>query len=192
MGDDDTLRYTHKNKIKNCKWVGKKVAKRCELLSSQNKLLKEFCPITCGLCESITESPSQIPTEALTIAPSSTPTTIAPSSTPTTNDEEECVDDSTFRYKGVKQCGKWMAADLAKRCNLNAQAGYDDDTTCVDNSNFKYKGEDSKNCVWLGNINNKKKGKTRCRSKLEDGTTISDSCPFTCGLKFGIGKCKPE
>jgi len=248
--DDDTLRYTHKNKIKNCKWVGKKVAKRCELLSSQNKLLKEFCPITCGLCESITESPSQIPTEAPTIAPSSTPTTIAPSSTPTTNDDEECVDDSTFRYKGVKQCGKWMAADLAKRCNLNAQAGYDDetnkpllisdfcrmtciefntcesttpttpttpttgdgdsdgdsdgdgddddddddddDTTCVDNSNFKYKGEDSKNCVWLGNINNKKKGKKRCRSKLEDGTTISDSCPFTCGLKFGIGKCKPE
>merc|ERR1712194_485155 len=93
--DDNTLRYTHKNKIKNCNWVGKKVAKRCELLSSQNKLLKEFCPITCGLCESITESPSQIPTA---------PTTIAPSSTPTTNDDEECVDDSTFRYKGVKQC----------------------------------------------------------------------------------------
>ena len=235
--DDDTLRYTYKNKSRNCNWVGKKTSKRCELVSSQqNKLLKEFCPSTCGLCESttITEAPTQLPTEAPTRAPSATPTT--------TDDNNNCVDDAVFRYKGVKHCGKWMAADLTKRCHLNAQAGHDadtnqpllisdfcrltciefttkcqsttpttpptpttgdgddddddnddsDDTSCVDNDDFKYKGKDSKNCVWLGNNGSKKKGKKRCRSTLEDGTSISDACPSTCGLKFGVGKCKPK
>ena len=64
---------------------------------------------------------------------------------------------------------------------------------CVDNPNFKFKGKSSQNCEWLGNNN---KGKKKCKKSTQtqdDGTElkISDLCPSTCGVKFGIGQCKP-
>ena len=71
-----------------------------------------------------TTEPTTEPTATPTQAPTKTPTT-TPTQAPTpagTSNNGNCMDDSDFRYKGVKQC-KWVAKNIEQRCNLDAKEG---------------------------------------------------------------------
>jgi chitinase len=48
--DDKTFKYKGKKRFK-CKWVGKKINKRCNKKKWKGKKLNHYCPITCGVCE---------------------------------------------------------------------------------------------------------------------------------------------
>jgi hypothetical protein len=131
--DDADLRYGN---VKRCKWVGRNTATRCEL-SWQNKLLKEFCPIKCGICQpgastnSPTTTPTYSPTTTPTYSPTNSPTTTptySPTNSPTTAptitivDRGECEDSTTFRFnnKGAKDCATWVAGNPSRLCRRKA------------------------------------------------------------------------
>jgi len=117
--DDPDFRYKN---VKKCNWVGQDAAKRCEL-PWESKLIKQSCPITCGLCTPpATAAPTAAPTTAPTAAPTTAPT-VAPTVKPTpyvSADDGKCGDDPLYKYKGVKKCN-WVALDLDHRCALPAR-----------------------------------------------------------------------
>ena len=60
-----------------------------------------------------------------------------------------------------------------------------------DDTTFRYKGQPEKNCDWLQQYSTQKKGRKRCHKKDPQGQKIwKKSCPTTCGVTFGIGKCR--
>ena len=119
--DDADLRYGN---VKRCKWVGRNTATRCEL-SWQNKLLKEFCPIKCGICQpgASTNSPTTTPTYSPTSTPTYSPTN-SPTTAPTITivDRGECEDSTTFRYNNrvAKDCATWVARNPSRLCRRKA------------------------------------------------------------------------
>ena len=128
----DDLSYRYQGK-KKCKWMGKNIEKRCNINAQlgNEKLIREFCRITCGLCEPKTthtstnmppNPPTNAPTNTATNPPTNAPTN-APTQAPTpviSSDNVNCMDNLDYRYKGVKKC-KWAGKNIEKRCNINAQ-----------------------------------------------------------------------
>jgi hypothetical protein len=147
--DDPSLEY---KTVKRCNWVGFNTETRCEL-SWQNKLLKQFCPVTCGLCQEtmMIMDDNDNDNDNDNVAPTVTPTEpITKRSPPTTNSlpppppPETILDDASL-------------------------------SLCVDDSLFKYKGK--KRCNWIG-----KRRKKRCNLILQDGKLVNEYCPLTCGV----------
>ena len=124
--DDPALRYKD---VKKCHWVGLDATKRCDF-TWQQKLLKEHCPVTCGLCR-VTPVPSSAAPSTSPPTPPAPTTTLPTSSAPTltaddnAEDKQPCGDDPNFRYKGVKKC-HWVGKNLPKRCHLPSQVDDDD------------------------------------------------------------------
>ena len=97
--------------MKECNAMG---SEKCFNIVWDGKPIKESCPEACGLCE---EKNGDATTAPSTMPPTKPPTA-SPTTSPVGNDDnnDTCVDDPTFRYKGVKEC-KWIAKDTEKRCN---------------------------------------------------------------------------
>ena len=208
--DDDGLRY---KSVKRCNWVGAGTD-RCEI-EWLGKLLKEYCPITCGVCQPVTPpSPVTSPTKS----PTNSPTNVV------SIDDGKCENDPDFKYQGSKTCTQgWIEqeGEFERRCNLNAMESLAPDklikdfcpvtcgvcdpiknneteltpeelssppSTCgEDDSDFRFKGKKKKDCEWLGNY---RKGKKMCKKKKQDEIKLHKLCSHTCGLKFGVGQCK--
>jgi len=94
--------------VKSCAmgWISQDLEKRCNTNAKEslypNKLIKDYCPVTCGSCDSDTSPPTTSPTVSI--------------------DKGDCTDDPDFKFQGVKSCAMgWISQDLEKRCNKNAE-----------------------------------------------------------------------
>jgi len=131
----------------------------------------------CSITPNI-DSPSETPSSSF--YPSEMPSD-SPSDSPseTNDEEEECVDDKTYKIKGKKkQTCKWLAKKnkkiIKKQCKNKKTKSRCPKTCgecCVDDPNYRVKG---KSCEWIAQ--NKKRTKKFCKKKA-----TKDGCPETCG-----------
>jgi len=107
--DDPLFKYRGSKK---CKWLAKvknnpaSSEKRCNIVWD-GKPIKESCPEACGLCEEKNGDATMPPTGPPTASPTK--------SYVVGNDNDSCIDNPDYRYKGVKKCS-WIANNTAKRC----------------------------------------------------------------------------
>ena len=199
--DDPTYRY----KVKKCSWIAlKNTAKRCEF-EWEGKLVKQSCPVTCGLCDETTgDVTAPAPTKPPTPSPTKSPVV--------GNDNDSCIDVPDYRYKGVKKC-LWVVRNTAKRCDKQWEGklvkqscpvtcGLCDETTgdvtapaptkpptpsptkspVVGNDNDScidvpdYRYKGVKKCSWVA-----QKTVKRC-DKQWDGKVVKESCRATCNV----------
>ncbi|KAH8076858.1 cupin-like domain-containing protein [Aureococcus anophagefferens] len=106
---------------KNCEYVAKASADRCEKEDESGTSASEMCPVTCGTCVSMW--PTAKPTS---IAPTAKPTSIAPTAKPTPAPiaADACLDSTTWYYDGKerKNC-EYVAKATADRCEKKDDSG---------------------------------------------------------------------
>ncbi|KAH8067358.1 cupin-like domain-containing protein [Aureococcus anophagefferens] len=116
---DSTTWYYDGKERKNCEYVAKATADRCEKKDDSGTSALEMCPVTCGTCVSMW--PTAKPT---TMAPTAKPTSIAPTFEPTPGPVSSCEDSMTWYYDGKerKNC-EYVAKATADRCEKEDETG---------------------------------------------------------------------
>ncbi|KAH8076857.1 cupin-like domain-containing protein [Aureococcus anophagefferens] len=118
---DSTTWYYDGKERKNCEYVAKAIADRCEKEDDSGTSALEMCPVTCGTCVSMW--PTAKPTS---IAPTAKPTSIAPTAKPTPAPiaADACLDSTTWYYDGKerKNC-EYVAKATADRCEKKDDSG---------------------------------------------------------------------
>merc|ERR1712157_19415 len=100
---DDSSFMFNGDPDKTCEWVkAKKTEKRCNQTNNDGKLVKEYCPVTCNVCNNdSTPIPSTSPTQIPTQSPTTSPI---------------CQDDPSFMFNGdpEKTC-VWVKAKKTEK-----------------------------------------------------------------------------
>ena len=101
---------------RRCQWVAEDTKSRCQETWKSNSL-REFCPVTCGLCgkrEKETE---------ISLTPTITRKKIG-GKYGGSGKKIFCEDEEGYRWHGMEACGcDWVALDLNRRCNWPATSG---------------------------------------------------------------------
>ena len=201
---DSTTWYYNGKERKNCEYVAKATADRCEKEDDSGTSALEMCPVTCGTCVSMW--PTAKPT---TMAPTAKPTSIAPTFEPTPGPVGSCEDSATWYYDGKerKNC-EYVAKATADRCEKEDDSGTSASemcpvtcgtcvslwptakptsiaptakptpgpvAACEDSTSWYYAGKERKNCEYVA-----KATADRCEKEDESGTSATEACPATC------------
>ena len=107
---DSTTWYYNGKERKNCEYVAKATADRCEKEDESGTSASEMCPVTCGTCVSMW--------------PTAKPTFIAPTAKPTPGPVAACEDSTSWYYAGKerKNC-EYVAKATADRCEKEDESG---------------------------------------------------------------------
>ncbi|KAH8056344.1 cupin-like domain-containing protein [Aureococcus anophagefferens] len=187
---DSTTWYYDGKERKNCEYVAKATADRCEKEDDSGTSALEMCPVTCGTCVSMW--PTAKPTS---IAPTAKPTSIAPTAKPTPAPvaADACLDSTTWYYDGKerKNCARKATADRCEKEDDSGTSALEMSDiaptakptpapvaadACLDSTTWYYDGKERKNCEYVA-----KATADRCEKKDDSGTSALEMCPVTCG-----------